>query len=125
MAFWEGHGKPGNFQGTAHLHPNIASGLALIGLDTSASPITAAPSILPPISTSRHNYILPASEAKSPSSEVEGRITLDIKPKGRKLDVALLTSSLDFPALFAPVLENPRQAWPSALRALPSSSWLG
>jgi len=99
-----------NFQGSAHLRAiELTTGLALIGLDIGHMQSSDSLDLATHIDKANENYIFTNIRGKVASAEVEGQVKLELKPKGRKLDVALLTSSLDFPALFAPVLETPTQ----------------
>ncbi len=99
-----------NFRGKAHLRTKqLASGLALIGLDTGQTHATGSLVLATHIDKADQSYILTNIRGKVATAEVEGRVTLDLTPKSRKLDVALLTSSLDFSTLFSPVVETPRQ----------------
>ncbi|MCF6199279.1 MAG: AsmA family protein [Hyphomicrobiaceae bacterium] len=99
-----------NFQGSAHLRAvDLTSGLALIGLDIGRVPSSGSLELATHIDKANDNYIFTDIRGKIASAEVEGQVKLELKPKGRKLDVSLLASNLDFAALFAPVLEIPNQ----------------
>ncbi len=105
-----GAGNNWNFRGKARLSTKqLTSGLALIGLDTGQTHATGALVLATNIDKADQNYIFTNIRGKVATAEVEGRVTLDLTPRSRKLDVALLTSSLDFSTLFSPILETPNQ----------------
>ena len=98
----------GRFQGTTRLKAkDIASGLALMGLDTHKLQSTGSLDLTAMLDKQGGKYDFTSIKGSISQSEVEGRATLKIGDTGKKLDLVLLTSALHVSSLFAPLLENP------------------
>lgn len=97
----------GSFNGSTYLKTkDIASGLALMGIDTSETQMAGVLDLTATLNKRGGNYDFIGIAGSVSSSDVEGRATLDIDSAGKKLDLVLLTSSLDVSSLFSPLLEK-------------------
>ena len=98
----------GSFNGETHLKAkDIASGLALIGIDIRGTKTTGSLDLAATLDKKAGKYDFTRLAGSIASSDVEGRATLDIDTGGNKLDLVLLTSTLHVPSLFSPLLEKP------------------
>ncbi len=97
------------FDGTTSLKAkDLASGLALIGIDAQQQqPTSGSLDLTATLNKSGSQYRFSNMHGAISSSEVEGRATLEVGDKDKKLDIVLLTSALHFPSLFSPLLEKP------------------
>lgn len=98
------------FEGTTRLKAkDMASGLALIGIDTRNKQSSGSLDLTATLHKKGSRYDFTSIRGSLASSDVEGRATLELAATGKKLNLVLLTSALHVPLLFSPLLEKPQQ----------------
>ena len=101
----------GYYQGTARLKAgDIASGLAVFGIDMRNAGSSGILDLSAMLDKKGDKYVMSNIRGTIASSGVEGRATLQTTKQGASLDLALLAGSLDFPALFSPLLAAPQDS---------------